>query len=106
MARLGVVIQLYHVRLISYDKLFPSYLLLSLLPVACCKSALSHFYRKYSSELDITPEHIQSLMLFTSRPILEKIDGFIVGKTYGEAIASPNLKFNSPPDTPIIKEGE
>ena len=45
--------ELYHVRLISYDKLFPSYLLLSLLPVACCKSALSHFYRKYSSELDI-----------------------------------------------------
>lgn len=31
---------------------------------------------------------LQSIILFTSRSILEQIDGFIIGQNYGEAIAA------------------
>ncbi|MBR8830304.1 MAG: hypothetical protein N5P05_003399 [Chroococcopsis gigantea SAG 12.99] len=33
-------------------------------------------------------DHLQSLILFTERPILNKIGGFCAGNSYGEAIAS------------------
>jgi hypothetical protein len=50
------------------------------------------FYRHFLEEHKIpegeTAEHLQSIIIFTSRSILEKIDGFILGKNYGEAIAS------------------
>lgn len=35
-----------------------------------------------------TAEHLQSLILFTSKSILNQIDGFVIGNNYGEAIAS------------------
>ncbi|NET03019.1 MAG: hypothetical protein F6K61_21225 [Sphaerospermopsis sp. SIO1G1] len=49
-------------------------------------------YRQFLMQNQIpeqeTADHLQSIILFTSRSILEKIDGFIIGKNYGEAIAS------------------
>ncbi len=49
-------------------------------------------YRAYLSKNSIpegvTAEHIQSLILFTSKQVLEQIRGFPLGESYGEAIAS------------------
>lgn len=49
------------------------------------------FYRKFLLDNQIaenfTAEHLQSTILFTSRKILEKIDGFINRNNYREAIA-------------------
>ena len=49
-------------------------------------------YRAYLAKKSIQEgeygDHLQSLILFTSKPILELVDGFPLGKSYGEAIAS------------------
>lgn len=36
----------------------------------------------------VNAEHLQSLILFTSKQILEPVQGFSIGESYGEAIAS------------------
>lgn len=49
-------------------------------------------YRKFLALNQIAEgknaEHLQTTVLFTSRTILEQVDGFIIGQNYGEAIAS------------------
>ncbi len=49
-------------------------------------------YRNFLAKNQIpegdTARHLQSLILFTSRSILEQINGFIIADTYREAIAS------------------
>lgn len=51
-----------------------------------------NYYRKFLALHNIsegkTAEHLQSIILFTSRAILEQVDGFMIGNNYGEAIAS------------------
>ncbi len=50
------------------------------------------FYRAFLAQHQIpegkTAKHLQSIIFFTSRMVLERIDGFIIGENYGEAIAS------------------
>lgn len=46
------------------------------------------FWRRYNIELGAKADHVHSLVLFTSREVLERIDGFNIGRSYGEAIAS------------------
>lgn len=49
-------------------------------------------YRAYLSKNlipeGLTADHLQTLVLFTSKQILEQIKGFSIGESYGEAIAS------------------
>ncbi|MGK7946804.1 MAG: glycosyltransferase family 2 protein [Microcystaceae cyanobacterium] len=49
------------------------------------------YYRAFLAQHQIpegkTAHHLQSIIWFTSRNILEKIDGFMIGQNYGEAIA-------------------
>lgn len=47
-----------------------------------------HFLASHQIDEGKTAEHLQSIILFTSRKILEEMDGFIIGNNYGEAIGS------------------
>lgn len=47
-----------------------------------------HHLNAWGIDPGYTADHLQSLVLFARRKVLEAIDGFPVGKNYGEAIAS------------------
>jgi hypothetical protein len=46
------------------------------------------FWRRHDIDLGPKADHLNSLVLFTSRSVLERIHGFNIGQSYGEAIAS------------------
>lgn len=46
------------------------------------------FWRRNNIDLGAKADHLNSLVLFTSREVLKRIGGFNIGRSYGEAIAS------------------
>jgi len=46
------------------------------------------FWRRHNIELGPKADHLKSLSLFTTRAVLDRIHGFNIGRSYGEAIAS------------------
>lgn len=47
-----------------------------------------HFFRRHDVVLGEKGDHLQSLVLAARRDVLEAIDGFPIGRNYGEAIAA------------------
>lgn len=47
-----------------------------------------HYLNAWGIDPGYTADHLQSLVLFTRRKVLEAVGGFPVGRNYGEAIAS------------------
>jgi len=54
----------------------------------CLMDAIREKMDERRIPLGRSPEHLQSLVLASRRDILEAIDGFMIGRTYGEAVGS------------------
>lgn len=57
-------------------------------PVADRVECYLHQLKHWGIDPGPKATHLQSLVLCTTRPILEQIDGFPIGRNYGEAIAA------------------